>query len=388
MLYFTFYKKPTFHQVAFQDLLDKFYQGELPDAQLIQEDSKYRRTITLELPETTQFPPGKYQIPKMIKALDELLPDISLLQNLPRQQLYHSFSIPKRTGGLRHIDAPVDELMELLRRMKGVFENNLRVLFHDAAFAYVKQRSCKDALIRHQQAQSKWFLKLDIKDFFPSCNTEFIHKQLSKIFPFSEIYKDPLVQFNSLMENIIDICLLNGSLPQGTPMSPLLTNLLMIPLDYKIQHLLWKLNGKKFVYTRYADDILISSPYDFDWRMVQTSVQKILEDNSPFKLKTEKTRYGSSAGRNWNLGLMLNKDNQITIGHRKKERLKATVHNFLADFTSGTVWSKLDVQVMLGNLSYCHNIEPEYVQQLVQKYSEKFHCNFEQETKRIIKTQP
>ena len=85
---------------------------------------------------------------------------------------------------------------------------------------------------------------------------------------------------------------------------------------------------------------------------------------------------------------MLNKDNQITIGHRKKERLKATVHNFLADFTSGTVWSKLDVQVMLGNLSYCRNIEPEYVQQLVQKYSEKFHCDFEQETKRIIKTQP
>lgn len=388
MLYFTFYKKPTFHQVAFQDFLDKFYQGELPDAQPIQEDSKYRRTITLELPETTQFPPGKYQIPKMIKALDEILPDISLLQNLHRQQLYHSFSIPKRTGGLRYIDAPVYELMELLRKMKGIFENNLRVLSHDAAFAYVKQRSCKDALVRHQQAQSKWFLKLDIKDFFPSCNTEFIHKQLSKIFPFSEIYRDPLVQLNSLMENIIDICLLNGSLPQGTPMSPLLTNLLMIPLDYKIQHLLWKFNGKKFVYTRYADDILISSPFDFDWHMVQTGVQVILEDNSPFKLKTEKTRYGSSAGRNWNLGLMLNKDNQITIGYRKKEQLKATVHNFLADFTSGTVWSKLDVQVMLGNLSYCHNIEPEYVQQLVQKYSEKFHCNFEQETKRIIKTQP
>lgn len=388
MIYFTFYKKPTFHQVTFQDFLDKFYQGELPDAQPIQEDSKYRRTITLELPETTQFPPGKYQIPKMIKALEELLPDIAVLQKLPRQQLYHSFDIPKRTGGLRHIDAPRYDLMELLRKMKGIFENDLRVLSHDAAFAYVKQRSCKDALVRHQQAQSRWFLKLDIKDFFPSCTTEFIHKQLSKIFPFSEIYKDFLVQFNSLMENIIDICLLNGSLPQGSPMSPLLTNLLMIPLDYKIQHLLWKSNGKKFVYTRYADDILISSPYDFDWRMVQTDVQAVLEENSPFKLKTEKTRYGSSAGRNWNLGLMLNKDNQITIGHRKKERLKATVHNFLADFTSGKVWSKLDVQIMLGNLSYYHNIEPEYVQQLVQKYSEKFNCNFEQETKRIIKAQP
>lgn len=388
MLYFTFYKKPTFYQVAFQDFLDKFYQGELPDTQPIQEDSKYRRTITLELPETTQLPLEKYQIPKMIKALEELLPDISLLQKIPRPMLYHSFSIPKRTGGLRHIDAPVPELMELLRKMKNIFENKLRVLPHDAAFAYVKQRSCKDALVRHQQAQSKWFLKLDIKDFFPSCNTEFIHKQLSKIFPFSEIYKDPLVQLNSLMENIIDICLLNGSLPQGTPISPLLTNLLMIPLDYKIQHLLWQARGKKFVYTRYADDILISSPFDFDWCMIQTAIQGVLEDNSPFKLKTEKTRYGSSAGRNWNLGLMLNKDNQITIGHRKKERLKATVHNFLADFTSGIVWSKLDVQIMLGNLSYCHNIEPEYVQQLVQKYSEKFHCNFEQETKRIIKAQP
>ena len=49
--------------------------------QPIKEDSKYRRTITLELPETTQFPPGKYQIPKMIKTLEELLPDILSLQD-------------------------------------------------------------------------------------------------------------------------------------------------------------------------------------------------------------------------------------------------------------------------------------------------------------------
>jgi hypothetical protein len=144
----------------------------------------------------------------------------------------------------------------------------------------------------------------------------------------------------------------------------------MVPYDYELQHSLF---NKHLTYTRYADDLLISGKYDFDYHDVVEEAARII---APFQLKHEKTRYGSSAGRNWNLGLMLNKDNNITIGRKKKERIRATIFNFLNDFTSGRPWDILDVQVMLGQLSYIRSIEPDFVTEVIDKYNQKLNCNF------------
>ena len=61
-----------------------------------------------------------------------------------------------------------------------------------------------------------------------------------------------------------------------------------------------------YTYTRYADDILISKTIEFDWQEVVRQVQIILPPG--LNIKSNKTRYGSSNGSNWNLGLMYNKD--------------------------------------------------------------------------------
>ena len=94
-------------------------------------------------------------------------------------------------------------------------------------------------------------------------------------------------------------------------------------------------------------------------------------------MKKEKTRYGSSAGRNWNLGVMLNKDNEITIGHQKKKTFKAMCCNYICDKKKGVAWDLHDVQVFAGLISYYRMIEKDYINYVIDQNNKKFGVNLE-----------
>ncbi len=207
----------------------------------------------------------------------------------------------------RRIDAPKDELKGVLYRLKSIFEDQFGALYHTSAFAYIKNRSTLDAVKRHQSNESKWFGKYDLANFFGSTTVDFIMRMFSMIFPFSEVVKYSIGKDE--LQKALSLCVLKGVLPQGTPISPLITNIMMIPIDHKLSNGLRNFHSQQFVYTRYADDFLISSKCDFDFREVEHFLSDTLDEfGAPFTIKSEKTRYGSSAGSNWNLGVMLNKD--------------------------------------------------------------------------------
>jgi hypothetical protein len=271
---------------------------------------------------------------------------------------------------LRRIDAPLPELMNTLRELKTLFETNMFTLYHTTAFAYVRGRSTVDAIKRHQRNDSKWFLKLDFSDFFGSTTSEFVFDMISRLFPFSEIVKrrDGVLE----LRKALGLCFLNDGLPQGTPISPFLTNVMMIAVDHKISNRLRNFDNRRFVYTRYADDLLISCKINFNKDSVQKFVSDILaEFDAPFSIKPEKTRYGSSSGRNWNLGLMLNKENQITIGHKRKKEFKAMIDNYIRDRKAGNCWSRHDIQVLGGLISYYRMVEKDYIDYIIRQYSDK-----------------
>lgn len=294
---------------------------------------------------------------------------------------YQLFSIPKRTGGMRQIAAPDSDTSIYLNKIKLFLERDLHLLSHNAAYAYVKGRCTKDALLQHTKHGSNFYLKIDLKDFFPSCNAEFIFKQLHQLQIIASLQEEYFRALNEPLKTIINFCLLNGGLPQGSPVSPLLTNLIMIPLDYYITSYC-KLKG--YCYTRYADDILISGKEDFDFKKVVKFLRGLLNYHTPFNVNNDKTRYGSNKGRNWNLGLMVNQKNEITIGYRKKERLRATIYNFFNDLTNGNTWDIVDVQAFQGTLSYYHKISPKMTNEIVAKYNEKYNMNLFVEIQKII----
>lgn len=278
------------------------------------------------------------------------------------------------TDAHRRIDAPKEELKGALYQLKAIFEETFGALYHTSAFAYIKNRSTLDALKRHQANESKWFGKYDLSNFFGSTTVDFIMKMFSTIFPFSEVVKYP--SGKTELEKALSLCVLRDVLPQGTPISPLITNIIMIPVDHKLSNILRDFNGQKYIYTRYADDFLISSKYGFECKTIEKLlVDTLAEFDAPFTIKSEKTRYGSSAGSNWNLGVMLNKDNKITVGYKKKRQFQAMLSSYIMDRLHGRKWSKTDIQQMEGFRNYYRMVEGETIDRIVEHIGQKFNVD-------------
>ena len=365
------------YQLTFDDILNginkSFFEAREKEQQQGNTRTVYRPTTPQRLLDVYDFKP-------MLKVLNEFNQKYKhLIDTTDKSSLYYSFKIPKRSGGLRQIDAPNDQLKFALRELKYIFEVEFRALHHTTAFAYVARRSTIDAIKRHQDNKSRWFLKLDFSNFFGSTTLDFVIKQLEMIFPFSEVML--LQGGKEALKTALSLAFLKGGLPQGTPISPTITNIMMVPIDHHIAKVMRDFTPH-IVYTRYADDLLLSADLSFKWSEVQEKVLEILHKyGAPFTIKKEKTRYGSSAGRNWNLGVMLNKDNQITIGNQKKKVFKAMLHSLHTDYRNGVFWSLSDIQEFQGLMSYYLMVEKDNIQKIVNSYDEKYKIK----TSKIVK---
>lgn len=294
---------------------------------------------------------------------------MQVIKDIQPVEHYKEFKIPKKTHGFRTINAPDNILKPKMTKVAKILSDELQILAHDSAWAYVKGRDVITAMKEHQKNNSRWFLKLDLKDFFGSCSVDFIVQQLEKIYPFA-------VYPSTMPRVIANFATLNGGLPQGTPLSPMLTNLIMVELDYKINRLIYDLTQEAglfkqhYVYTRYADDIIISAKNNFKYDIIIEAIDNLLED-TPLTINREKVRYGSSSGRNWNLGIMYNKDNELTIGYREKQKLKVTIYNYIHD----GLWPLEDLRWLLGKLNWLHNVQPDYFEGLMNYYKNKYNID-------------
>ena len=370
MPYITIKQAPLYYQMSFEEIM----AGIEDLSKYVNPNVANTRTYWVERPNQRLL--DNTDIDMMIDLLRAFNHSKEALFTQDRTSLYYRFHIPKKSGGLRRIDAPLPDLKNALRELKTLFETHMFALYHTTAFAYVRGRSTMDALKRHQKNESKWFLKLDFADFFGSTTPTFVLDTLSNLFPFSEIVKHPSGKRE--LQKALSLCFLDGGLPQGTPISPFITNVMMIGIDHKISNSLRNFDSRRFVYTRYADDLLISCKIDFDKDLVQQFVIDTLASfNAPFTIKREKTRYGSAAGRNWNLGLMLNSENQITIGHKRKKQFKAMLDHYIRARMSENPWELHDIQVLSGLISYYRMVEKSYIDYLLQQCGSKHNIDIE-----------
>lgn len=365
MYYITVKQPPMYHQMT----LEEFLFGTDVSEQML--NSNLSNTKTYEFDRISNRFLDTIDVQELIQILTVFNEQTKSLRDRPRHDLYREFHIPKKSGGLRKIDAPEPELMDALRRLKTIFEENFKALYHTSAFAYVQHRSTIDCIKRHQANESKWFGKYDLSNFFGSTTPEFVLHMFSMVFPFSEIMKDEIGKRE--FETAISLAFLDGRLPQGTPISPTITNIMMIPVDFKLANGFRDFNGQRFIYTRYADDFQVSSRYTFSFREVERFISDTLHEfGAPFQINSSKTRYGSSAGSNWNLGIMLNKDNEITVGYKVKKQFQAMLSSYIMDKKNGVDWDKTDIQTMDGYRNYYKMVEGDTIDKMVEHIGKKF----------------
>ncbi|MBO0360862.1 RNA-directed DNA polymerase [Hymenobacter sp. BT186] len=260
------------------------YQPALPAAEELAELAEHFRAVTdaislarvlnaaLEL-HRKQHPKGS---PKTVS------PGLLLYYAHHKKERYQTFQVPKRTRGqFRDIKAPEHGL----RRIQRLLLLCLTAAFttcDEAAHGFVPGRSVLTNAQTH--AGRRFVLNLDLKDFFPSTRVGRVLKVLQL---------EPFDLPKEAAHLIANLCCDQGSLPQGAPTSPLLTNVVCVWLDRKLRALAKR---HRCHYTRYADDITFSSQRPAFTAAFQAELNAVLVDEgyeqNPAKqrLQTPETR--------------------------------------------------------------------------------------------------
>ena len=125
---------PAFKQMSFDDLLlmsDVDAKNKYEPAY----NSEYTSTRTYAVNNVSKHFMSNISVSHLINKIKQLNNTYADLFECDRESLYRTFYIPKKSGGLRRIDAPVDELMNALRNLKTIFENDFKAMYHTSAFA-------------------------------------------------------------------------------------------------------------------------------------------------------------------------------------------------------------------------------------------------------------
>lgn len=182
----------------------------------------------------------------------------------------------------------------------------------------------------------------DIVHFFESITA----KSLSDLFKRNREVVKKLQLSNEEMSLIFDLVLYKGEhLVVGSVASPMISNCIMYEFDLKLGELVRKENMK---YTRYADDIVISSDQYID-HSILTNIDMLLSEYG-FIRNVEKTYYMSKNKRRQVTGIVIdNNDNSLSIGHKKYTLLKRDIYNYL-------IKKQGDYSQIRGRLAYLKNI--------------------------------
>ncbi len=209
-----------------------------------------------------------YRLDFLLKIL-EIRDKDELIQILDKkEEAYHVFEIPKKNG-MRQIHGLEGNSGRSLKKLQQRFYRKA-LLNQPAALpakGFLKGESYQTFLEPH--VGKRYYLRLDIYDFFGSFSEEMIRENLSRF-----------IEDEEAEELAFELCTVEGRLPQGAVTSPALSNIVFARLDQRIvkycQVLESQQRKKKSMdreswqnasvsYTRYADDMMFSSDF-FDFR--------------------------------------------------------------------------------------------------------------------------
>lgn len=268
-----------------------------------------------------------------------------------RNKYYKKASIPKKNGGMREIYIPSPIIKSFQYYLIEKYLKHFDI--HESANAYVKGKSIVDNIAVH--VENKSFLKIDITNFFESLSQEKLKELLIKYNPYS-------LDEESINE-ILFLTTYKKKFVQGAVSSPLISNILFFEIDNLIIKTFSDIAN--FKYSRYSDDIVISSCEKISSEVLNT-IEKILDENG-FKINRKKTYFTSNINGIRITGLNLINYEKITVGTKYKKELKSMIFHKIKFGKK----SKQTSEQIMGKLMYLKHVEPHYFNYLNDKYSDE-----------------
>ncbi|MDR7068816.1 hypothetical protein J2X02_001667 [Pseudoxanthomonas japonensis] len=302
----------------------------------------------------------------------ELILEISKTLRLPVKEVeaiarsapfrYRTYKIKKRTGGDREINHPAASLKIVQRWLVKNLLGDLPV--HAAAAAYVDGRGIIDNAKFHRN--SNYFVRYDFKDFFPSISDKVVSRYFVRQIEIGRFQHSadvvPLVVRLVCHESERS---LSRQLSIGAPSSPHISNLVMYEFDEAVTV---AANALGIKYSRYADDIYLSSRSNDGLGKFDKLFRALIEREAPFVVVNEKkTQWMSRKSRVSVTGLKISSERKVSVGRELKRSVRTRV--YLA--TSGAL-DAVEMSRLRGHISYLQGVEPTFVDALRKKYPEFF----------------
>ena len=226
------------------------------------------------------------------------------------RKAYRVFTIPKKSGGRRTVEAPCKPLAEFQRKFLDMVVYH-KSIPHEAAHGFVPGRSTRTCAVPH--AGKRTVVKMDLKDFFPSVSRRMVWRGLWRCVDASNV---------KWIGAALELCLLDGRLPQGSPASPALSNLAMYAFDENLSRAAIRLDAS---YTRYADDITMS----WDWKECGKlmGVAGGLASRHGLVVNRKKTTVMARGGAQRVVGLSVVEKGRATVPKWRRRKIRAALHN-------------------------------------------------------------
>ncbi|HEX7688414.1 MAG TPA: retron Ec67 family RNA-directed DNA polymerase/endonuclease [Burkholderiaceae bacterium] len=260
-----------------------------------------------------------------------------LLYRLPEHAKYTTFSVPKRSGGMRTIAAPCAQLKLLQRNLAGVLQDSLEeIQFRRGksdgskrpdriSHGFRRRRSIVTNALQHRA--QRFVFNVDVEDFFGSIN-------FGRVRGF--FIKDRDFALHPPVATVLaQIACFQNRLPQGSPCSPVISNLVGHVVDI---HLTSLAKAEGITYSRYADDLTFSTnkcafppsvavaDETVAHKWVPGGALKRLIDRGGFRLNEAKTRMQYHDSRQLVTGLVVNR--KINAPDEYRRHVRMLVHTY------------------------------------------------------------
>src|SRR6266849_2869267 len=230
--------------------------------------------------------------------------------------------IPKPDGGVRKLGIPtvLDRLIQ--QAVMQVLQRQWDSTFSDHSYGFRPGRSAHQAVAQAQQyiaAGYGWVIDLDLEKFFDRVNHDKLMGQIAKRVEGKRLLKLIRAFLNAgVMENGLVSPSVEGT-PQGGPLSPLLSNLVLDELDRELER-----RGHRFV--RYADDSNIYVRSEQAGQRVMDSIRRFITKRLKLKVNDKKSAVARPQERKF-LGFSFTDGPEIrrTIAPKAVERFKERI---------------------------------------------------------------
>jgi RNA-directed DNA polymerase len=268
--------------------------------------------------------PDGRSIDEVREHLDEILPMVRrrLLEGSYRPGMIRRVWIPKAGGGERGLGIPdvVDRWVQ--QAVHDVLSPHWEPTFHPSSHGFRPGRSCHTATAeakQHLEAGNEWVVDLDLEKFFDRVHHQRLMARLESRIKDGRLLAlvHRMLKAKVAMPDGVVIGTEQG-VPQGGPLSPLLSNIVLDELDQELAR-----RGHRFV--RYADDANIYVRSERAGQRVMASVVRFIEGRLRLRVNQAKSAVARPGQRHF-VGFRLQRNSEtgsveVLLSKRSEDRV-------------------------------------------------------------------